>query len=74
MATLTIHNIPDDLLKKLEHSARENGRTLDTEIVAWLSRIEAPDSPEIQSTEEMLKNFRELRNRYPGSYVKQRKM
>ena len=69
MATLTIHNIFDDLLKKLQRSARENGRAVDKEAIMWLSRVEVPDTPEIQSTEEMLKNFRELRNRYPDSYV-----
>ena len=37
MATLTIHNVPDDLLKKLERSARENKRTVEDEAVSWLS-------------------------------------
>ena len=46
MATLTIHNIPDDLLKKLERSAKENRRAVDEEAVAWLSQVETPkDDP-----------------------------
>ena len=70
MATLTIHNIPDDLLKKLEHSARENDRAVEQEAVIWLSQIQAPPSPDRRpTTEEMIRNFRELRNRYPDSYV-----
>lgn len=69
MATLTIHNIPDDLLKRLEHSAKENGHTVEQEAVIWLSKIQASFSPERPTTDEMIRNFRELRNRYPDSYV-----
>ena len=69
MATLTIHNIPDDLLKKLERSAKENGRAVEREAVIWLSQIQVPSSPKRPTTEEMIRNFRELRNRYPDSYV-----
>ena len=69
MATLTIHNIPDDLLKKLERSARENNHTVDEEVVAWLSQIQVPSPHDRSTTEEMIRNFRELRNRYPDSYV-----
>ena len=31
MATLTIHNIPDDLLEKLEKSAHGNGHSVEEE-------------------------------------------
>ena len=33
MATLTIHNIPDDLLEKLERSAMERGLSVEDEAV-----------------------------------------
>ena len=69
MATLVIHDIPDDLLKKLERSARENGRAVEREAVVWLSQIQAPSPLDRPTTEEMIRNFRELRNRYPDSYV-----
>ena len=69
MATLTIHNIPDELLQKLERSAREHGRVVEQEAVIWLSQIQVPSSPERPTTEEMIRNFRELRDRYPDSYV-----
>ena len=38
MATLTIRDIPEDLLQKLERSARRNERAVDAEAVVWLSR------------------------------------
>ena len=65
MATLTIHNIPDDLLEKLERSAKENSHTLDQEVVLWLSRVEVPETPEPQSVEDRIKGFRKLRDKYP---------
>ena len=37
MAKLTINNISDNLLKKLERSARENRRTVEEEVVSWLT-------------------------------------
>ena len=69
MATLTIHNIPDDLLEKLRRSARENGRDIEKEAVVWLSRIEDPHSPEVRPKEEMLKSFRELSDHYPNERI-----
>ena len=61
MATLTIHNIPDDLLKKLEHSAVENHRTVDEEVVIWLSQVEAPEPPERSSAKQVIEELREFR-------------
>ena len=69
MATLTIHNIPDDLLQKLERSANENRRTVDQEAVLWLSRVEVPETPEPQSVEDRIKGFRKLRDKYPDVYI-----
>ena len=54
MATLTINNIPDELLKKLEKSAHENGRSVEEEAMQ-----------RILSSEDRLRGFRELRNRFP---------
>ena len=54
MATLTLHNIPDELLKKLEKSAHENGRSVEEEAMR-----------RILSAEDRLMGFRELRNRFP---------
>lgn len=69
MATLVIHDIPDDLLEKLERSARENGRAVEREAVVWLSQIQVLSPLDRPTTEEMIRSFRELRNRYPDSYV-----
>ena len=69
MATLTIHNIPDDLLEKLERSARENSRAVDEEAVIWLSRVEAPEPAEQPSPEDRVKGFKELMERYPDVHI-----
>ena len=69
MATLTIHNIPDDLLEKLERSASENSRAVDEEAVLWLSRVEIPETPEPRSVEDRIKGFRKLREKYPNVYI-----
>lgn len=69
MATLTIHNIPDDLLKKLERSAKENSHTVDEEAVLWLSRVELTETPEPQSAEDRIRGFRELMERYPDVHI-----
>lgn len=40
MATLTIKNIPSDLYKRLEHSAVQHRRSLDSEAImleAWVA-------------------------------------
>lgn len=71
MATLTIHNIPDDLLKKLERSALENHRTVDEEAVNWLSSIEVRDLSEKPPAKEIIKELRELRKQTSHIYVKE---
>ena len=71
MASLTIHNIPDDLLKKLEHSALENNRTVDEEAVNWLSTIEVRDPPEKPPAKEIIKELREFRKQTSHIYVKE---
>ena len=69
MATLTIHNIPDDLLKKLERSACENKRTVDEEAVIWLSSIEAPEPPEKPPAKQIIKELREFRKQTSNIYL-----
>ena len=74
MATLTIHDIPDDLMKKLEHSAKENSHTVDEEAILWLSRVEVPEIPEPRSAEDRVKGFRELMERYPDVHITDEKI
>lgn len=38
MATLTLKNVPDELVARLEHEARENRRSLNQETVLRLER------------------------------------
>lgn len=60
MATLTIPDVPDDVIQKLEVLARKNNRTIEDEARYWLeldywrSRGKAPESPstDSQSPEE----------------------
>ena len=71
MATLVIHDIPDDLLEKLERSARENRRTVDQEVVLWLSSIEVRDLPEKPPAKEIIKELKEFRKQTSHIYVKE---
>ena len=66
MATLTIRNIPDDLLEKLERSANKNRRALDEEAVIWLSHVEVPETPEPRSSDDTLE---ELRDKRPDAHI-----
>ena len=119
MAKLTIGNISDDLLKKLEHSALERGLSVEDEAIRrilstsfplnerereelmerirenrrkmaeegfWTTEeevtrlkhavppylesdsVQKPD-PIRQSSEDRLKGFRELRNRFPDVFI-----
>jgi hypothetical protein len=38
MATLTLHDIPDELVVGLEQLARANGRSLDSQVIECLRR------------------------------------
>ena len=80
MAKLTINNISDDLLKKLERSARENRRTVEEEAVSWLtdeilSRPERGGCPGKASTESnqeldpWLEIARRHRESMPNFYI-----
>ena len=61
MATLTIHNIPDDLLEKLEKSAHENGRSVEEEA---MQRILSTRFPRDESEREaLMQRIRENRRK-----------
>jgi len=38
MPTMTIENMPDDLYKQIEESAREHGRSIDNEVILCLKQ------------------------------------
>jgi len=42
MATLTLHDIPDELLSCLEQRAQAHGRSLNSEVVACLTHLVPP--------------------------------
>lgn len=48
MASLTIRDIPDDLLERMRYSAEQNGRSLDGEaIAAFVQHVgPSPDDPD----------------------------
>ena len=60
MATVTIKNMPESLLRRLRERAQANRRSVDEEIVAC---IESAVSPEVVDVEEILRQARELREK-----------
>ncbi len=63
MATLTLHDIPDDLIDGLEQLARAHGRSLDSQVIECLRR-------EIKAYAEAmnwLKDVKALRAELPDS-------
>jgi plasmid stability protein len=63
MATLTLRDIPDDLIVGLEQLARAHGRSLDSQVVECLRR-EIKDFAEAMS---WLKEVEALRSELPDS-------
>ena len=61
MATLTLHDIPDDLIVGLEQLARAHGRSLDSQVIECLRR-EIKDYAEAMS---WLKGVEALRAELP---------
>ena len=45
MATLTLHDIPDELLSRLEQRAHSHGRSLNSEVLAALETLETASVP-----------------------------
>jgi plasmid stability protein len=60
MATLTVKNIPDDLLELLRGAASAHRRSLNSEILITLERALAPRP---RDPEELLAQVRDLRRR-----------
>ena len=63
MATLTLHDIPDDLVIGLKQLARAHGRSVDSQVVECLRR-EIKDYAEAMS---WLKDVKALRAELPDS-------
>jgi plasmid stability protein len=63
MATLTLRDIPDDLITGLEQLARAHGRSLDSQVIECLRR-EIKDYAEAMS---WLKEVEALRSELPDS-------
>ncbi len=50
MATLTLHDVPEDLVARLEERARAHGRSLTSEVLAALETLEpASVPPEVEA-------------------------
>jgi plasmid stability protein len=60
MATLTVKNIPDDLLDLLRGAAAAHRRSLNSEVLVYLERALAP---RVRSADELLARARDLRQR-----------
>jgi plasmid stability protein len=65
MASLTLRDIPDDLVVGLEQLARAHGRSLDSQVIECLRR-EIKDYAEAMN---WLKDVEELRAELPGSQM-----
>jgi plasmid stability protein len=63
MATLTLHDIPDELIDGLEQLARAHGRSVDSQVIDCLRR-EIKDYTEAMS---WLKEVEALRSELPDS-------
>lgn len=60
MATLTLRNVPDELIESLERAARESGRSLSQEALARLERSLAIRCP---TAEEKVRQIRRAQER-----------
>lgn len=60
MATLTIKNIPTELYQRLKHSAAQNRRSINNQVIVCLERVLR--SPQIDS-DSVLAEARALRER-----------
>ena len=68
MATLTIHNIPDELLKKLEKSAHENGRSVEEEAMQRILSTRFPRDE--REREAVIQRIREHRRKLAEAGVR----
>ena len=65
MANLTLHDIPDDVLSRLEQRAHAHGRTLNSEVVDCLKRQAATST----ETETWLQEVEALRAQLQGGPI-----
>ncbi len=65
MATLTLHDIPDDLVVGLEQLALARGRSLDHQVIECLRR----EMKEQAKALAWLKDVEELRSQLPGGPI-----
>jgi plasmid stability protein len=74
MATLTLRNVPDDLVARLKDRARRHRRSLNSETIAALELVDAaaegqvaPQAPEPLDREAALARIRAIQARFPGA-------
>ena len=73
MATLTLHDIPDELLSCLEQRAQAHGRSLNSEVVACLTHLVPANAltttppPAHHARDVALARIREIQARFPGA-------
>ncbi len=70
MKTLTIRDLPDALHAALKDRARRNRRSLNQQVIAELSRIEAVETGEERAArvEREIRNAAALRNKATGFF------
>ncbi len=74
MATLTIHSMPEELLAKLKKSAKGNGRTVEDEVVSWLSQAVPGGKLPVQNVvdhipSETVLELRKFRKQFPELWL-----
>ena len=67
MATLTLRNVPDDLVARLKERAKRHRRSLNNETIAALELADAAVVPAAVDQEAALARIREIQARFPGA-------
>jgi plasmid stability protein len=65
MATLTLYDLPEEVVSRLEQRARAHGRSLNSEVVDCLSRQSAANT----DTENWLQQVEALRAELKGGLI-----
>lgn len=66
MASVTLGNVPDDLLQRLRRSAEQSGRSLSSEAILRLERGHAAESIGVAAR---LERIREVRRKASGVFL-----
>jgi len=66
MPALTIKNIPDDLYNEIKHVAKQNHRSINSEVIVCLKRSLLPKKV---SPEDRLKNIQALRSQITQNII-----